>query len=707
MKKRGQVTLYIILGFLMLLIAVAALYFKSDSDKANLFDEYKKEKVSSEFEPVRQYIQACIYQTSVDGLVLAGEHGGHIAINDPKISSESFDITNEPTESDAVRFSQKSSLEIPYWHYLESGNSCTGSCAFGSKMPSLSGTDNSVEKQLERYIVINLKDCIDSFKPLVLQGFQVTESGSIKADIEFIDGKVLVYVDYPIEASKEAKAKLTKFYNEVQLDLEAVYSLGMKITSMEKQHRFFEKALINLIGGFSGLDTAKIPPFSDMRVGWNPPVRWMKSDVKKKVSGILTSYIQLFQVDGTANYERNTFDSELRQTLYDYFIIPVADPEYMGLEASFSYLDSWQIYFDLNCNGELCEPQSANSPFFNLLGIQRYQFSYDASYPVLVEINDPAALNNRGYTFRFFIEANVRNNEPMPSDFSPLNATSAKGSTMLCDYEQRQSSNITIKVTDKFDRSPISGATVTYSVAGESCFIGTTSASGALTAKFPTGSVGGIVTLIQEDHLMQSMLFDPGGKNNNVEIGMQPMKKMKFIVKKKNFVKQSGSWVFVDQAIDLDSEEEAFVSLERKGTSEEQDFSTGAYYSIAEKEIPAAYIASGDYEMTIDLLSYKDMVIPERHVKESGMLGQDVEYTLPRMDFGKTNPFLEGQLELNISVTGKQVKDYNTIVFYVNSFDVQSIPEESRQLSDIEVLGKSAGYLAGYEYTLQPTFANT
>ena len=37
-----------------------------------------------------------------------------------------------------------------------------------------------------------------------------------------------------------------------------------------------------------------------------------------------------------------------RQSLYDDFIVPLQGESYPNLEASFSYLDFWPIYFDLN-----------------------------------------------------------------------------------------------------------------------------------------------------------------------------------------------------------------------------------------------------------------------------------------------------------------------------------------------------------------------
>ncbi len=706
MKKRGQATIFVIISLLLLLGASFFFFAQTESIKQIIPDVYLSEKVPTDFDPVKTYVEDCAYETAVSGLKLAGEHGGYISFNDPDINTETFDIRPDVTESDAVLFSPSGDLAVAYWWYLKSENDCTGKCLFDSKMPDLRDTENSLEKQLERYIRKNIGKCLNDFKSFESQGIDVKALGDIKVDVVFSELDTVILIDYPIEASKEKQAKLTKFYTKVPINMQKIFDLGREIADMQNRYRFFEKAVINLIGSFSALDSSKIPPFSDMRVGWNTPVRWLKSDVKKKVDGILMSYMPLFQVDGTRNYERNIFDSQLKQTLYDYFIIPIADDYYSDLEASFTYLDFWPSYFDLNCNGELCEPESANSPFFNLLGIQRYRFSYDISFPVLVELNEPEALNNQGYSFKYFIEANIRNNDPLDTDFNPLNVTGQADRTYLCDYRQRQSGDVLINAMDRIEGKPVPGATVTYTVAGESCFIGTTAEDGTLKAKFPTGAVGGVVTLLKEDYLMQSELFDASGEEANLEVDLLPLEEKKVIVRKKKISKSGDSWIFIDEADNLDAGEEAFVTLTRKGTMNEQEYSTAAVYKPGEES--RVSLAPGDYEISVNLLSYKDILIPEKHVKEDGgLFGEDVEYTLPEVRFTEDSPFPSGNIKINATLTQSDIESYDTIVFYVLSLDIESVPENSREITDLEELNRFDEYSGTYKGSLLPRFFNS
>ena len=115
-----------------------------------------------------------------------------------------FTITQNPTESDAVTFTKNSELEIPYWWYLKSSNACSGNCQFSTKRPDLRQSDNSMEKQLERYVNLELKSCLKNFKPFEEQGYQITESGDVKSDVTIASNDVIVSVDYPLTVEKES-----------------------------------------------------------------------------------------------------------------------------------------------------------------------------------------------------------------------------------------------------------------------------------------------------------------------------------------------------------------------------------------------------------------------------------------------------------------------------------------------------------------------
>ena len=705
-NKKSQTTIFMIIGILIVISGVV--FFYSTQKAAKPFEPEIKivqEQIPVEFDPIKNYANDCAYSLGAEGLRIIGEQGGYISFADKTLNKESFTITKNPTESDAVPFTKDSDLRIPYWWYLKSANNCRGDCKFASKRPELRQADNSIEKQLERYVDSKFKECLNNFEPFIEQGFKVSEAGKIKTDVTIAANDVLVLVEYPLNIERQdAKAKISQFLVRVPVNLDKLYELATKITNLEIKHRYLEKHVLNLLVAFSGVSKEKLPPMSDMQFKFGSTTSWQKSDIKNKITGLLISYIPLFQVDGTYNYERNLFNSELKQRLYDSTIIPVANSTFKDLSADFTYLDFWPAYFDLNCKGERCIPSSANS-LISFFGIQEYKFAYDLSFPVLVELKDTFALNGQGYSFNFFLEGNIRNNKAMPVDFAPLEKVSLSESSLLCDA--KTSGDVTINIVNAATKEPIEDANVLYTVTGESCFIGSTNSEGILKEIFPVG-VGGFVNVVKDNYIGKAVEFDPRLKTDaSLKVEIQPIYTKKLVVKKKNIVKSSQGWQFVDSPVDLSNKESAAVTLTRINDENELEFSSIASYEGQTSEIE---IAPGAYAADITLILDERIIIPEQQkCVRKGIFGEKECFTIPKVDFGeKAAPgqerFPEGGLKLNLTFNANDIESYDTIMLYVVSIDFSNVPEQERAIEDIEQINKIEEYSKIYQLALQPTF---
>ena len=705
-NKKSQTTIFMIIGILIVISGVV--FFYSTQKAAKPFEPEIKivqEQIPVEFDPIKNYANDCAYSLGAEGLRIIGEQGGYISFADKTLNKESFAITKNPTESDAVYFTKDSDLRIPYWWYLKSANNCRGDCKFASKRPELRQADNSIEKQLERYVDSKFKECLNNFEPFIEQGFKVSEAGKIKTDVTIAANDVIVLVEYPLNIERQdAKAKISQFLVRVPVNLDKLYELATKITNLEIKHRYLEKHVLNLLVAFSGVSKEKLPPMSDMQFKFGSTTSWQKSDIKNKITGLLISYIPLFQVDGTYNYERNLFNSELKQRLYDSTIIPVANSSFKDLSADFTYLDFWPAYFDLNCKGERCIPSSANS-LISFFGIQEYKFAYDLSFPVLVELKDTFALNGQGYSFNFFLEGNIRNNKAMPVDFAPLERASLSESSLLCDA--KTSGDVTINIVNAATKEPIEDANVLYTVTGESCFIGSTNSEGILKEIFPVG-VGGFVNVVKDNYIGKAVEFDPRLKTDaSLKVEIQPIYTKKLVVKKKNIVKSSQGWQFVDSPVDLSNKESAAVTLTRINDENELEFSSIASYEGQASEIE---IAPGAYAADITLILDERIIIPEQQkCVRKGIFGEKECFTIPKVDFGeKAAPgqerFPEGGLKLNLTFNANDIESFDTIVLYVVSIDFSNVQEQERAIEDIEQINKIEEYSKIYQLALQPTF---
>ena len=139
----------------LVIIIGGTIFFYSTQKVAKPYEPEIKiiqEQVPVEFDPIKNYANDCAYSVGVEGLKIIGKQGGYISFTDKNLNKESFTITQNPTESDAVSFTKDSDLKTAYWWYLKSANNCKGDCKFASKRPDLRQADNSIEKQLERYL---------------------------------------------------------------------------------------------------------------------------------------------------------------------------------------------------------------------------------------------------------------------------------------------------------------------------------------------------------------------------------------------------------------------------------------------------------------------------------------------------------------------------------------------------------------------------
>src|SRR3989338_777231 len=688
--KKGQVTIFIILGIIILIGAGLFYVIRSESIKEDLDTEVLKavEQIPVEFRPVAAFIEGCLEDTAKEGLKKLGERGGFIDLIDNGI------ITKEaPTESAAVQQAKGSSLAAAYWWYLDSPNYCETDCSFGivpeqklalKKNPS----KVSIESQLEDYIKESLQSCIENFAVPRSQGFTVTEKSPPSPTVQITENDVIVLIDYPLEVERASKKELSKFYTRLPVNMNRIFTIAKDITDMEAERHILERHALNLMLGFSGISDKKLPPMSDTRFSLGTPVTWRRSQVKENMAKMLTSNIKLLRVYGTKNHIPYPFAAgSLFDGLYNNGMLIPGSDDYGDIEVILNYNPLWDMYFDLNCNGEECRPESFMSDLVTLIGFHNYNFVYDLSFPVEVEIYDTSAYNGQGYRFKYFLEANIRDNDPLTANYSGLEGEFTE-STMLCDENKRTSGEVSIDTFDYMTGGKLDGVQIGYSSLEETCLIGATQ-EGNFEGKFPV-MLGGVVSFIKEGYLTESRRLDTSlGIEDTLAIKLKPKLDKAFTVKKVVMAKK-GIWQIENES-NLTSDEQAIISLIRIPELEEQPFSTSAVYWINMSEPASLQIIPGRYEMKIDLTYGKEIKIPPGKIEFEGK-----EYPINGTTLGEG--FRTGGISLNYTFT-KEALAKDEIIFFVLNPDIISIPESQRSIEDVN-------FIAGIDETARMNRAN-
>ena len=332
-KKKGQITVFIILGIVILLGVIGFIYILNKK-----IDEIKVpvERVAIDLpnwaEPINLYVEECIQTIAIKGFKNVGEHGGYIDLNNDWLSGKTFSLSENPTESDAVLLSKKGFWPVAYWWYLESPNDCIN-CEMNSLMPLLS----EVEEQMNRYMNTELEKCLDNFDVFKQQGFTI-ETKSIKTNTSIRQEDVGISIEYPIDIIKgDIRTRIPNFYLELDLKFREIMELAFLTTLNQISEQVQEDILMHLISIYSGVSSPnKMAP-----IGWvdhkSSALTWNIDNIRNNLKQyVLGSNIPSIQINKTRDAKHiTTTEDPLMQGLYDVMYLDFLPVNYQNLALNF------------------------------------------------------------------------------------------------------------------------------------------------------------------------------------------------------------------------------------------------------------------------------------------------------------------------------------------------------------------------------------
>jgi pimeloyl-ACP methyl ester carboxylesterase len=191
LQKRGQISLFVIVGLIIVLSVLLIGYMSSSVVKKRLEAEVETTAgLSVETLPVKNYVESCLKKVAYEGLIRAGLKGGYI--NVPDI------IEAEDTS---------------YWYFD------------GVDIhPSL----EEIRQRLEDYININLQGCTD-FSVFEEQGYLITTE-NLSTEVNFGVNDLSIRVDYPITVKREEFEQLiSDFQVKFDVRFRKMYEIGEAI----------------------------------------------------------------------------------------------------------------------------------------------------------------------------------------------------------------------------------------------------------------------------------------------------------------------------------------------------------------------------------------------------------------------------------------------------------------------------------------------
>ncbi|MBD3163792.1 hypothetical protein GF323_01205 [Candidatus Woesearchaeota archaeon] len=258
--KKAQITVFVIMGLVILIIAVALLYF-SNALKADQAENQNKKisNVKTDLQPVENYMKKCVEKVAKEGLFLLGKQAGYIyqsqggLTRDPSPGTRSYMNYNSHKVAYRISFSQGGSpckarlpkypSNNPYYPYdsrsialsdfLDSRKAhvITGFSCFGTNK-------EVIRKELEN----NLKSYIEKEIPKtcdlsIFKNYKIASS-SIAVNISIDDTKTYFEVSYPVTLTNintNAKSSLDKFIISIDIGLERLINFVNGIILLDVQ----------------------------------------------------------------------------------------------------------------------------------------------------------------------------------------------------------------------------------------------------------------------------------------------------------------------------------------------------------------------------------------------------------------------------------------------------------------------------------------
>ncbi|MFH1173799.1 MAG: hypothetical protein V1725_01560 [archaeon] len=632
--SKGQVTLFIIIG-IVILIAVVILLFVLRKDVQEQLPD-----IPNTFLPVSHHVETCLKETVREAVDDASQHGGYPAIDDEEISGRQFtqDVLH-PTEADVVLLGD--TYGIPYWLYLSSSNDCQD-CVFDSLAPELP----EIENQLSRYVNKHIDECLD-FNVLRSQGFEIIINSTPSSKVFINEKDVSARLNYTLVVQRnDEQFTLTAFHTVLNIPLKEMYILALNITQAEANTQFLENVILYELNTYGGTRADLLPPSTEQSVEEYSYLMWGLSRTKLQFMQLMSRDMNAVQVRGALNARYITGNTTQERRFYEATALNIfPNVTFNDTTIDVVYMN-WDPYFVIQpSDGEIISQSIYEGGSFTSFVPSRrfsnYHFFYDISLPVVVQITKHLP---EGETVRFLfaLEANIRENKRLPEWIAGLGTipwnyenigflvngmgdsfTDPSGETyslerlnasvIFCDPKQRISAPVKIRTYDTRTREPLEGVEVTFGCGRHvSCPEGDTqynvsSRRAEFIGKLPL-CMNGYASLKKAGYWTKVIPLTPS-MSESVSVGAYLERLVdKNVSVMKVQLTRAGDGFAAQPAVPLGENETVVLTLVKNVTGLEEPLSTTLVLQGNESKI--ASLVTGMYAVTGTFMSTHNIIIP-------------------------------------------------------------------------------------------------
>ncbi|MCA9478175.1 MAG: hypothetical protein KC535_03455, partial [Nanoarchaeota archaeon] len=539
--RKAQISMFVIIGAVLLL--AAGLFFFINRELSQDKPVVDVPDVSLETRPAAQLIESCLESTAKLAIERVSAQGGYLSAPRPSIVTD---------KGSSVIMSPDT---IPFWRYMDERNCDAQFGCPASERPPLCKTssadrcfgydfgDNSIEEQIDTYILDHIDDCIGGLVSLS-DFYDVELSDEKSVEIYFKEGSTSFVLTNPLIASSRSTdntQSLEQYRAVLDVDMLRMYDVATKTLKFLEETNFYEDKTMNLVTVYSCNEASCLPPTDDFSLSKVSSTFWIQQEAKTKMETEVLPLMNLISFINFDNYvllsrpEGEDFGdyNPYIDGLYASFSARVGDERFTGYDLNQYYLYQ-PIKFQIDDGEEIIRPKPLDLTSLGVgkdllpFGFADMRYNYFMTYPLVLSITDKNAFNGEGLKFNFAIEVNIAGNKPAYDNVTSINTGSTLG-VGLNDIQNRVQREVTVSSFDRYTGEPLKDVVINY-ICIDEYEIGVTSlladGSAQMTSTFPHCEVGGFISFSKEGYASDAIPFDnpEGSEDTSVSVSLWPIK---------------------------------------------------------------------------------------------------------------------------------------------------------------------------------------
>lgn len=503
--KKGQVTIFVIIGILLLLALTLLIFLRKE-----IITFKPEEIVPTEKGKVENFITSCIEQAGNEALQRVGLQGGYI------------EVPSEIASDHTARLQISPMHLTPYWAYGKN-----------VRIPSL----QEIKEEIDSYLEEHVRECLFSME-VFQETYDLIEKSDLTANTEIVPSKVIFNLHWDVEIRSKGGdviAEVIDHIGESPVKLKDVYAVARTVVEKELETLKLEDVTQDLIA----LEHPDVP-VAGLELSCSKK-RWDVEAVRNALLELVRFNIRELKIQGT---DYVNFPEELTYYQNHYVWDVGKDFEFPLVSVLFNFDQTYPYTFSVTpmVGNKMESSQLGGTNLLSFLCIQTWKFTYDLIYPVLVKVKDETT----GYTFNAAFTVHVIRNNPSREEAVPRPSyfKDAVSSDEYCAVKDVPMTILTYELVENeqsgvYSREPIEEVGTSFTCLRYKCdmleteydFAGRGPVAG-YTANFPY-CVGGILRGMKEGYKeARERVVTVAGKEvelNLVPVFEVPTKKIKVV----------------------------------------------------------------------------------------------------------------------------------------------------------------------------------